>query len=960
MVSRKNIQEKIRKMEDRRERHSIRKLTMGAASVLIGLTFMGTANSQMVRASEIEEVQTTTSSHINEDINSENTAEIATNAQEQEVQTTNVVETPVESTTTTEVTTPETSNTIAEEKVETPPVENTSTTATETTTNVAEEKVETPAAETMTEVKDTTEKTTPPTYQESLDKVEEINKDNNDKLQDAIDKAEQEGIIIDTKDPIKIPTTTGGIDINKDKLEQLTQAEIDKINAAISEYQAAKDKYEKELSQYKDDLEKYNIALAEYNKARDEYIQHLKDLGLWSDDPNNPDVVDPADLKQWLILGKEDNATVKVEIMNGNQNNVIQSIQPNGPLLGIMDHYYEIKADRIDGDFLKVIYTNLQNSTYNGEAISKIEIIYSDWATSKHPYQTGKPGLYFSSNPIDGFFYRKADGVTIEMKFYDSKGNLIVLDENSAYITVGSLNSKGEGNDYVEKAEIINGNGHKGEGVQLPESSVTVHKGPNGDILYSDKNNELLYKKEISAADYQKAVAIWGKAAVDKYLGWDDATDRSKEIFGAGLFKVSGNAIKIRFSNELGSAWATFSTTIPNITFDKEKPKAPDKPTTPEPTAPTISVTPGQLELKKNSSVHIHYVDIHDAITNGLVTKDDLTLDAMHNLGVHIDKWQQNHEHLSIDDLYENILHNWDELGYELVVMHPDVQTGTVGEEPKHLYIYLKHKTEETSRDKVVNQTIHYIYEDGSTAAPDHVSVQLTFTQTGVKDLVTGETNWNGEWTKTHTFVSVTSPTIPGYTADRPEVGPYDITVTNDNYDDNLDKVDTVVYRKDVQPTDPQPTTPQPTDPQPTVPQPTDPQPTVPEPTTPPTPTPDPEPTTPTPDPAPTPEPSEPEEVAPKPELVPGEEGSDEAEAPKSEKTETPSQVKAAPVKAERVVNLSAKSSNETPTETTKSEKATLPQTGDETNKKAGAIGLVIAALGSLFALAGSKKRKKK
>ncbi|KAA8802734.1 mucin-binding protein, partial [Lactobacillus crispatus] len=74
----------------------------------------------------------------------------------------------------------------------------------------------------------------------------------------------------------------------------------------------------------------------------------------------------------------------------------------------------------------------------------------------------------------------------------------------------------------------------------------------------------------------------------------------------------------------------------------------------------------------------------------------------------------------------------------------------------------------------VVNQVIHYIYEDGSTARPDHVSVKIVFTQTGVKNLATNSTIWNGDWTKTQTFVVVKSPEIEGYTADREEVGPYD------------------------------------------------------------------------------------------------------------------------------------------------------------------------------------------
>ncbi|ALJ23212.1 hypothetical protein AO203_04485 [Lactobacillus gallinarum] len=72
------------------------------------------------------------------------------------------------------------------------------------------------------------------------------------------------------------------------------------------------------------------------------------------------------------------------------------------------------------------------------------------------------------------------------------------------------------------------------------------------------------------------------------------------------------------------------------------------------------------------------------------------------------------------------------------------------GKDPTHNELVDKveqtNKDSETvSRDKVVNQVIHYVYENGETAAPDHVSVQLVFTQTGVKELYTGETDWNGK-----------------------------------------------------------------------------------------------------------------------------------------------------------------------------------------------------------------------
>lgn len=54
MLSKKNYQEKLRKMEPRKERFSIRKFSIGAASVLIGLTFMSMGSGQRVEAATTE------------------------------------------------------------------------------------------------------------------------------------------------------------------------------------------------------------------------------------------------------------------------------------------------------------------------------------------------------------------------------------------------------------------------------------------------------------------------------------------------------------------------------------------------------------------------------------------------------------------------------------------------------------------------------------------------------------------------------------------------------------------------------------------------------------------------------------------------------------------------------------------------------------------------------------------
>lgn len=631
---------------------------------------------------------------------------------------------------------------------------------------------------------------------------------------------------------------------------------------------------------------------------------------------------------------------------------------------------------------------------------------------------------------------------------YDKEGNLIDLKDGTAYITAGSLNSEGTGSKYIEKAEIINDKEHNeygGSGLALPESTVKVHEGAGiygGDVLYSEKNNEVLVIYG-DVNDYtirkqtQAAINAWGdtgtnRAIINKYINWDNSNDNKKEIFGAGLFKVHGNKIKIRFSTGIGSAWATYSTSIPKMTLDAVHPgKAPERPTL------KIEVEKKQIVLNKNSSVHIHYVDVYNDIQNGVTSGfDHVNLRHGTELGEHV----QHIEHLAIGDEYQNTLWDWASAGYVLAEIHvPEALKGTIKDAPQHHYVYLTHNTEtehrymdvnqvihyiyedgttahedyngktlhfvqtgtkdlvtgkitwdgewtpvqsfeivkspeienyvtdrlevgpydiivtdddygksldkedwvvckaqikETSRDKVVTQVIHYVYEDGSTAKPDHVSVNLVFTQTGVKNMVTGEEIWDGEWTKTQTFVTVVSPVIEGYTADRLEVGPYDITVTNDNYGNNLDKEDTVVYR-------PNTTTPD-LDPDPT----------------------------PAPDPTPTPDPEE----------EPGSEYPHQPEFDEEDETVTPhastepgkenkgtGTAKVAPVKAATVsdeaqtpetVSTTEGISDESTEVAEKSQnEETLPETGDKKAEAAGVLGALAATMG-ITGLDASRRRK--
>lgn len=112
--------------------------------------------------------------------------------------------------------------------------------------------------------------------------------------------------------------------------------------------------------------------------------------------------------------------------------------------------------------------------------------------------------------------------------------------------------------------------------------------------------------------------------------------------------------------------------------------------------------------------------------------------------------------------------------------------------------VHLIHQKKTVSATKMITETIHYVYDDGTTAAPDYTAT-VSFDRTGTKDLVTGKTLW-GAWTPaSQTFPLVVSPIVDGLTGD-----PAEIAAQIVHYgDENL--IFTVVYHKTTTPPDEKP-----------------------------------------------------------------------------------------------------------------------------------------------------------
>lgn len=1012
MTSEKNFKKKMKRYHKNHEDHKemsprAKKAAAGAASALLGAGIMTGANTHVVKAAgyredEIAEVE---SANV---LSSEKTkVRISVQQRTNSTEDQNGEVISDEST--------ETSNDVVTD-TSTEGTSQLETQSTETTTEQVSATGDTSNEETPKE------ETKTPTYDDAKNEVENINNTNNGKLDEAIENAKGEGVEVDVANGEDITTNVSGIKDAEGKLEEHIQKQLDKINKALEQYRTELEKYNKESAEYE-------IKLAEYNQKKADYIEELKKYGLW--DENNVDIdkvsqdliLDPNESSKVTVVYKGDNVTVGT----GNK-----TIGTNPDTQVVLDQFYKINKETL-GEFLRLEYKGFQNSKYGNVDIGKILVSFSGWKPNYERDTYDPSGIYFNNKLTDGFWYVHSDGVTVDITLYDKKGNPIDLKDGTAYITAGSLNSEGTGSKYIEKAEIINDKEHNeygGSGLALPESTVKVHEGAGiygGDVLYSEKNNEVLViygdvNDNTIRKQTQAAINAWGdtetnRAIINKYINWDNSNDNKKAIFGAGLFKVHGKKIKIRFSTGIGSAWATYSTSIPKMTLDAVHPgKAPERPTL------KIEVEKKQIVLNENSSVHIHYVDVYNDIQNGVTSGfDHVSLGHGTELGEHV----QHIEYLAIGDEYQNTLWDWASAGYVLAEMYvPEALKGTIKDDPQHHYVYLTHNTEtehrhmdvnqvihyiyedgttahedyngktlhfvqtgtkdlvtgkitwdgewtpvqsfemvkspeienyvtdrlevgpyniivtdddygknidkedwvvykaqikETSRDKVVTQVIHYVYEDGSTAKPDHVSVNLVFTQTGVKNMVTGEEIWDGEWTKTQTFVTVVSPVIEGYTADRLEVGPYDITVTNDNYGNNLDKEDTVFYR-------PNTTTPD-LDPAPT-------------PAPDPTPTPDPEPE-PTPGPLPEEEPDKENKGTGTAKVAPVK------AATISDEAQTPETVSTTEGISDESTEVAEKSQNE----------ETLPETGDKKAEAAGVLGALAATMG-ITGLDASRRRK--
>lgn len=274
--------------------------------------------------------------------------------------------------------------------------------------------------------------------------------------------------------------------------DYLSQAQ--QINNAITTQKQNNEDYAKKYAAYLDQVKKLK--------------EEIQQAGLNSEEAG----IDLAKLQQELAFNKEPNA--QLEISSNYPAKVGQGSDGGTALdVGIND---------ILGNFATVTWSNLQNSYYDGHRIAKVVATLSNLKFNVHD------GKYIGriSIPKDpsGFFAINGNSLDVDYTYYDENGNVISFGDD-AYLSAGGMESWARGSYGLdsEAVQLLS----DGQALHLPGSSIKVH---DGNLLYADTNN----------TDTSQGSKIgFGKRNFDNV----------EQYYREGLFKVTGNHIKVRYTD---------------------------------------------------------------------------------------------------------------------------------------------------------------------------------------------------------------------------------------------------------------------------------------------------------------------------------------------------------------------------------------------------------------------------
>lgn len=331
--------------------------------------------------------------------------------------------------------------------------------------------------------------------------------------------------------------------------QQAEQNQKQQLEQSIKQYEnekkQSKDEYDTKVNKYNQDVAAYNQAKQEWDAKKAELESKKTEEGQLTET-----------LAQNLIFKDEPNAEVSVsgnfqgywkrtDNRYGNDYGNVDYKPESGDTLeqswtggyatwkASNDNFLGLPVVLSQGDSITATYTNLQNSSYAGKKISKIEYTISSNQIQPH-------SVFVLKNPALGLWtYNTKEGnntvqTNLTMKFYDEDGNLIEFDEaHPALVNMGSLNSgtTASGYRYIEK--VYNQNFRF-----VPINGSLIKESANHEIYAVDEDTD----------------------NPTNYKGWDstrwDRIGNPNMWFGSGTGVVtSGNTISLSAESNASGQW---------------------------------------------------------------------------------------------------------------------------------------------------------------------------------------------------------------------------------------------------------------------------------------------------------------------------------------------------------------------------------------------------------------------
>lgn len=280
-----------------------------------------------------------------------------------------------------------------------------------------------------------------------------------------------------------------GLSVVKDA-DEVNHGSLDEFNASRKAlYQQEVEALRNAIATQQQNNSDYQKKMAEYQKALADYKNKL----------GQEVVLTSSEIAQALKLGEEPNAKANIELLKTGISDAnrygYESYDVPSRFLQERLHDGSAGALRLDqsgfkllhvssdvaqlgGNFAKVIYTNLQNSSFAGKKISKIVATYNQLTDVWGTWGDGVGYIAISDDPYYGTFTYGFGGFGVTYEYYDENGQKINFGDQSdgsgAWISIGSLNSSGPRNGRTEAVQLQS----PGKLYQLAGSYVTVH--PNG------------------------------------------------------------------------------------------------------------------------------------------------------------------------------------------------------------------------------------------------------------------------------------------------------------------------------------------------------------------------------------------------------------------------------------------------------------------------------------------------